>query len=318
MPMLTRRAEVARALHSAAPGSASGETLARELGISRVAVGNHVASLRQMGYVITSAPRAGYRLVSAPDVCLPEEVAPLLRDPLWVRCEGGEVRASTNDEAKRLAREGAPEGTLVVAGAQSGGRGRFGREWDSPPGGVYASFVLRPASPPASVAPLSLVVALGAARALRTLGVPVGLKWPNDLLLDGRKLGGILLEMAAEADRVEWLVAGLGVNVRDPGTEGTAWVREHLPDAACPALAAAVLDSAVAAYRDFLADGFGAVHAEYESMLTLVGEDAAVSDVTGAVVASGTVRGVDDAGALLIEGTRGIIAVSAGEVTLRR
>lgn len=318
MLTLTRRAEVAAALQAAAPDALSGEALAHDLGISRAAVSNHVAALRELGYHIESAPRAGYRLIAAPDACLPEEVGPLLGDLLWTSCEGGAESPSTNDEAKRLARLGSPEGALVVAGAQTGGRGRFGREWESPPGGVYASFVLRPALPPAAIAPLSPVIALGAARGLRALGVPVGLKWPNDLLLEGRKLGGILLEMSAEADRVEWLVAGIGINMSDPGADGTAWVRHSLPHASCPAVAAAVLDSVAAAYRDFLAEGFGALRAEYESMLTLIGADVVVSAATGAVVASGAVRGVDDTGALLVEGAVGVTPVSAGEVTLRR
>lgn len=317
MLTMSRRTKVAAALAAAGATGISGEHLASELGISRVAVSKHVAALRALGFQIASAPRAGYRLEEEPDVCIPETVTPLLADPLWVACEGAAEMPSTNDEAKRLARTGASEGTLVVAARQSGGRGRFDRTWDSPAGGSYVSAVLRPSVSPAAIAPLSLVVALGAVRALRAIGVPAGLKWPNDLELDGRKLAGVLLEMAAEADRVEWLVAGIGVNVVDPGREQSAWVREAVPQVRVPQAAAAVLDGIAGAYRQWLETGFAPMRAEYDSLLTLSGRGVAVRDATGRVLAEGAVRGVDEAGALLVETAEGIVPVHAGEATLR-
>ena len=111
---LTTRAAVAAALAEAAGRGVSGEALARELGVSRVAVGKHVAALRELGYAISAEPRVGYRLDSAPDRCIPETVAPQVHDPMWVRCEGGAETGSTNDDAKRLARAGAPAGTVSV------------------------------------------------------------------------------------------------------------------------------------------------------------------------------------------------------------
>lgn len=317
MLTLPTKSAVAAALAEAGAGGLSGESLAASLGISRAAVNRHMATLRDLGYQISSAPRAGYRLLAAPDACIPEEVVPRLHHELWRRCEGAAEMPSTNDEAKRLARQGAEEGTLVLAGRQAQGRGRFGREWSSPPGGVYASFVLRPAGPPAHVAPLPLVVALGAARALESIGAPVSLKWPNDLEIDGRKLGGILLEMAAEADRVEWLVVGIGVNVTGPVSELTAWVRQHAPGALVADVAASVLDGAAAACADFAAHGFAPLLAEYESRLRLIGQDVAVRDLGGTVVAQGVARGVGEDGALLLERDGLLQPVHAGEVTLQ-
>lgn len=317
MLTMSRRTEVAAALAASGAAGVSGEHLASELGISRVAVSKHVAALRALGFRIASAPRAGYRLEEEPDLCIPETVAPRLTDPLWVDSEGSAEMPSTNDEAKRLARAGAPEGTLVVAARQSGGRGRFDRSWDSPAGGAYVSAVLRPSVSPAAIAPLSLVVALGAARALRTMGVQAGLKWPNDLELHGRKLAGVLLEMAAEADRVEWLVAGIGVNVADPGREQSAWVREAVPQIRVPQTAAVVLDGIAGAYRQWLETGFAPMRAEYDALLTLAGREVSVRDATGRVIAAGRARGVDDAGALVIETAEGTVPVHAGEATLR-
>ncbi len=317
MATLSRRAEVAAALEAAGGEGVSGETIAASLGISRVAVSKHVAALRALGYEIRSAPRAGYHLLHVPDICIPEEVGPRLRDPLWTACEGGAAVDSTNDEAKRLARAGAPEGTVVVAARQTGGRGRLGRAWESPEGGAYVSCVLRPPLSPAGVAPLSLALAVGAARGLRSFGVPVGLKWPNDLEAGGRKLGGILLEMTAEADRVEWVVAGCGVNVAAPGFAGSAWVRESAPGARVAEVAAALLDGMAGAYRELLAAGFAGLRDEYASAATLTGRAVTVRDATGATVAEGTVVGVADDGALLLERGGRTTHVSAGEVTLR-
>lgn len=317
MLALPTRTAVAVALVSAGSRGISGEAIAASLGISRVAVSKHVAALRALGYEIASAPRVGYRLDRAPDACLPEHVAPLLADPLWVRCEGGPELGSTNDEAKRLARAGAPGGTAVVAARQTGGRGRFGRTWESPAGGAYVSCVLRPAIAPAEVAPLPLVVAAGAARALAGLGVEAGIKWPNDLELDGCKLGGILLEMAAEADRTEWVVAGCGINVTTPGHARGASVRAVLPQVRVAEVAAAVLDGVAAAYREFLIEGFTPAAREYAARATLTGKPVAVRDAAGELVAEGVVTGIDAEGALLLEVAGVARAIRAGEVTLR-
>lgn len=315
---ISRRAQVASALADAGSAGISGEVLATELGVSRVAINKHVAALRGLGYVIRSTPHVGYRLESAPDLCIPEEVGPRLRDALWIACEGGESLPSTNDAAKQLARAGAGEGTAVVAARQTGGRGRFGRVWESPSGGAYVSCVLRPSLLPADMSPLSLVVAIGAARGLESLGVPVGLKWPNDLEVDGRKLGGILLEMAAEADRVEWVVAGCGVNVGGRPHTRAAAVCDFAVSTTAGEVGGAVLDGIASAYREFLEAGFGQLHAEYEARSTLTGQRVSVRDATGALVAEGEVVGVGDAGALVLETANGRAHLSAGEVTLAR
>jgi len=312
----TRRADVASALRGASGRALSGEALARDLGISRTAVAKHVASLRSLGYAIEAAPGVGYWLVSAPDACIPEEVWPRLGDLLWVECTGGPQTRSTNDDAKRLAQAGAGEGTIVIAGRQSGGRGRFGRTWASPEGGVYASVVLRPPLAPSELAPVALVVAVGVARGLAGLGCEVGLKWPNDVLLGGRKLAGILVETAAEVDCVEWVVAGIGVNVAGAAYADGACVRDAVPEAAIADVAAAVLDAVAGAYRVFCSGGFAAVREEYLALGTLWGRQVLVHDSLGRRVADGVAQGVDDAGALLISGDSGTLAVMAGEVTL--
>ncbi|MDO9107563.1 MAG: biotin--[acetyl-CoA-carboxylase] ligase, partial [Coriobacteriia bacterium] len=249
---MSRRSQVLRALISPVGASVSGEDLASKLGVSRVSISKHVAALRELGYVIEATPHTGYRLLSSPDLLLPDAVEALVRDPLWVRFEGGPSTVSTNDDAKILARSGAPEGTVVVVGAQTGGRGRLGREWISPSGGAYLSIILRPSMSPAQSAALPLVVALGVARGLESLGCYPMLKWPNDVWLGAGpgsadvlgKLSGVLLEMQSEIDRVEWIVAGVGVNVSSAvgRTAGAAYVDDQVPRCAPATVAAAVLD----------------------------------------------------------------------------
>jgi len=258
---------------------------------------------------------------------LPDAVEALVRDPLWVRFEGGPSTVSTNDDAKRLARSGAPEGTVVVVGAQTGGRGRLGREWASPSGGAYLSIILRPRMSPAQSSALPLVVALGVARGLESIGCYPLLKWPNDVWLGTApgstdalgKLSGVLLEMQSEIDRVEWIVAGVGVNVSSSAgrTAGAAYIDDQVSECAPAAVAAAVLDGIAECFGQFMSDGFGTLAEEYVSRSMLEGREVTVRELDGTVRASGRVHGVDSDGRLLLDGSSGMLAVSTGDVTLR-
>jgi len=319
-----RRARILRTLREAGEQGVSGSILAEQLGVSRVAVSKHVAALREQGYVIDATPGTGYHLRSVPDLPLPSEVEPLTTDPFWVRFEGGAVTVSTNDDAKRLARGGAIEGTVVVAGVQTAGRGRLGREWTSPEGGVYLSVVLRPNRAPATIVALPLVVSLGVSRGLEHLGCRPLLKWPNDVWLAGPtdpsgKVAGVLLEMQAESDCVEWVVAGVGINVQHENgrVDGAAYVPDHAPACGTARVAAAVLDGIASAYREFLEQGFDRLSQEYAGRSMLAGRTVTVREIDGRVAASGAVHGVDAQGRLLLEGPSGMLAVSTGDVTLR-
>lgn len=313
------RDSVLAALRGADDKGVSGEWLASSLGVSRVAVSKHVSTLRGLGYVIEASPATGYRLIASPDLALPTQVSPLLNDPFWCAIEGGAVTASTHDDAVALARAGAEEGTLIVAGAQSGGRGRLGRQWRSPEGGVYASFVLRPVVAPAQAGSLSLAVALGIARGLDSLGVECRVKWPNDVWVGGDKLAGVLLEMSAEGDCVRWIVAGFGLNVRREGPvePGVAYLADII-DVGVPEAAAAALDGVAGVYREWRLSGFSSLASEFRLRSVLTGESVVVSDAGGVVRASGIVHGVDEEGRLLVGGEESTQAVVAGEVTLRR
>jgi BirA family biotin operon repressor/biotin-[acetyl-CoA-carboxylase] ligase len=317
---MTTRTEVLEALRAAGSAGISGETLGRQLGVSRVAVGKHVAALRAAGYEIEAEPGTGYRMLSVPDVPFPDEIRRLLTGGFWERLEGGAETGSTNDDARVLARAGAEEGTVVLAARQSAGRGRLGRTWVSPEGGAYVSAVLRPAVAPAEVASLSLAVALGAVLGLERLGVEPRLKWPNDVLFGGGKLAGVLLEMAAESDRVDWVVAGIGLNVRRPASgapDGAAYLSDALGGVRMAEAVAVVLDGIAETYGRWRTDGFSVLRSEYEARSALLGLEACVRDIEGAVLAEGTVLGVDEFGRLLVSASGKTVEVSAGEVTLR-
>ncbi|MHC1579031.1 MAG: biotin--[acetyl-CoA-carboxylase] ligase, partial [Dehalococcoidia bacterium] len=185
----------------------SGETLSSQFGTSRVSIWKHIRSLKKDGYVIEASPR-GYRLVSSPDLLLPYEF-PGLEQRIHYFPELG----STMDAARELAKKGAAEGTIVIAEAQTRGRGRLNREWLSPAGGIYFTIILRPRISPAYAPRINLMASVAVAATIKKLfGLKVGLKWPNDVLIEGRKVCGILAEMDAEMDVVNFVNAGIGIN----------------------------------------------------------------------------------------------------------
>ena len=306
-----------------APDAISGERLAAQLGLSRAAVWKRVHRLKDQGYVIEGSPRRGYRLLAVPDKLLPEEVL----QGLQTRVLTGPVHHfdtlnSTNDLAKELAVQGAPEGTLVVAETQTGGRGRLGREWDSPPGvGLYVSLVLRPMLPPMELPQITLTTAVAVVRAVRRVaGLAPGIKWPNDLLINGKKLGGILTEMETESDRIRHVVVGLGLNVNHSGfppeltatatsltlTAGRAFSRVHL--------LRAWLEAFEALYDRFLNQGFPEILEEWKDYTVTLGK--AVTVRQGPREISGQATDVAPDGALLLKTASGeMVRVTSGEIT---
>jgi BirA family biotin operon repressor/biotin-[acetyl-CoA-carboxylase] ligase len=188
-------------------GYLSGETLSSQLGTSRVSIWKHIRSLKEDGYVIEASPK-GYRLVSFPDLLLPYEF-PGLEQKIHYFPEIG----STMDAARELAKRGAVEGTIVIAEAQIRGRGRLSREWLSPEGGIYFTLVLRPRISPAYAPRINLMASVAVAATIRKLfGLKAELKWPNDVLIEGRKVCGILAEIDAEMDVVNFVNVGIGIN----------------------------------------------------------------------------------------------------------
>ena len=217
-------------------GFLSGEELSRLLGISRAAVWKAIDSLRRDGYTIEARTGLGYRLTAAPDALVEREVRRhLARECPDLRCL--EVIDSTNSYLKREALAGAPHGTVAVADCQSAGRGRMTRTFRSPPGrGVYLSVLLRPQLPPERLMGVTGMTAVAVCSAVeRTAGVRPQIKWTNDLVLNGRKICGILTELALEGEtgQTQSLVIGAGVNVSHTAEDFGPEVSQKIGRASC-------------------------------------------------------------------------------------
>lgn len=193
----------------------SGEELSERLQVSRTAIWKHIEELRKEGYQIEAVRRQGYKLISVPTKLISSTIQPYLEtvsfgQKLYVY----EQVDSTQAIAHKLAREGAPSGTLVIADQQTAGKGRLGRSWFSPPGtGIWMSLILRPDIPLSSTPQLTLLTAVALAQVFKNYSAGVGIKWPNDLLINGKKVAGILTELNAETDRINYIIIGIGINV---------------------------------------------------------------------------------------------------------
>lgn len=197
----------------------SGQDLCQRLQVSRTAVWKHIKSLREAGYEIDSVSNRGYCLVHPSGALGAEEILSELQTKWLGRSISYlEMVDSTNLEAKRIAEKGAPHGSLVVAKTQEAGRGRRGRYWESEAGtGIFMSFVLRPDIEVEYSSMITLVTALAVARGIEEVtNLEVGIKWPNDLILHGKKVCGILTELSAQMDELNYLVVGIGINANTP------------------------------------------------------------------------------------------------------
>lgn len=306
----------------------SGEYLCRDLGVSRTAVWKHIRGLREEGYDIEARANLGYRLLSVPDVPYPDEVAVGLGNTLiGCRIELFADLPSTNGEAKKLALAGCPEGTVVVAESQNGGKGRMDRVWFSPPAkGLWFTIVLRPQVNLVETPQITMVVAVAVALAVREhTGVAVGIKWPNDLLMEDKKLCGILVELNAEMDRVNFMVAGIGLNVNIDKSQFPPELSEiatslkiaaghHIPRVP---LFRTILQSFEIWYRRWLQEGFVPILNKWRELCVTLDCPVTVHNIKDSYI--GHAMDVDETGALLVKLPDGTIQrLVAGEVSLRK
>jgi BirA family biotin operon repressor/biotin-[acetyl-CoA-carboxylase] ligase len=305
----------------------SGTKLADEIGTNRSEVWRLVQQLRTLGVEIAGHPATGYQLKAVPDLLLPDMLGPFLKGTIFGRDIHHYYKiGSTNSEAMNSAGAGAPEGSVFVAEEQTAGRGRGAHHWDSAPSaGIYCSVVLRPALPPSEAMILSLAAGLAVHAAVQQVDSRVlpDLKWPNDLLIAGRKFCGILTEMNAEVTRVRYLVVGIGINVNQASfpsdlqqtatslrlASGTEWSRVEL--------CAALLKSLDREYHDLLQKP-GA----HESVLKRFQERSSSSrgrqvgvEEDGGV--EGVTEGLDPRGFLQVRTALGVRTVLSGTVRLK-
>lgn len=209
--------EILRLLRSA-DGYISGQELCNRFGVSRTAVWKAINQLKEAGYEIEAQQNKGYRLVAAPDLMTEAEIKSLMHTD-WVAKEVlyFDTIDSTNTKAQELAEKGYPSGTLVVADKQESGKGRRGRSWVSPSGtGIFMTLMIKPDINPNNASMLTLVAALAVAKAITSVtGEEALIKWPNDIVVNGKKVCGILTEMNAQFDYINHIVVGIGINVHN-------------------------------------------------------------------------------------------------------
>lgn len=209
--------EILRILRSA-DGYISGQELCNRFGVSRTAVWKAINQLKEAGYEIEAQQNKGYRLMAAPDLMTEAEIKSLMHTD-WVAKEVlyFDTIDSTNTKAQELAEKGYPSGTLVVADKQESGKGRRGRSWVSPSGtGIFMTLMIKPDINPNNASMLTLVAALAVAKAITSVtGEEAMIKWPNDIVVNGKKVCGILTEMNAQFDYINHIVVGIGINVHN-------------------------------------------------------------------------------------------------------
>jgi BirA family biotin operon repressor/biotin-[acetyl-CoA-carboxylase] ligase len=356
-----RLGRIARLLMSHATVIASGTKIAEEIGTSRSEVWRLIQQLRELGVDVAGHPATGYQLRTVPDLLLPEMIAPALKGTIFggagrrlpqaqtsasletadgmaavpAAKTGRETGAklihhyykigSTNSEAMRAAAEGAPEGSVFLAEEQLAGRGRGAHNWHSErSSGIYSSVILRPAMPPSDALIFSLAAGLAVRAAVTEIApqVAVDLKWPNDLLIAGKKFCGILIEMNAEATRVRHLVVGIGINVnqvkfpadlREIATSlraetGTEWSRVEL--------LAALLRSLDREYRNLVEnpDVRPSIIGRFEEASSSVRGRKVSAEENGSL--AGVTEGLDERGFLRVRTADGLTTVVSGTVRM--
>lgn len=305
----------------------SGESLAQRMTISRTAIWKHIRTLREEGYVIESSQKKGYLLRESSGLLLENEIREGLNTSVFGKRDITYFRHtdSTNTRAKFFASEGAPEGTLIVAEEQTKGRGRRGRTWFSPPGeGIYTSIIVRPSLSPHEAPKLTLMASVAVAETLLSMTpLAVSIKWPNDIIVNGRKIAGILTEISTEMERIDYVVIGVGINVNTP--------REHLPpdlqDIATSVcmetgqsfpritLLRAYLEWLEIYYTTFMTRGFEPVMRRWKSLSGIIGRRIRVDLIER--VRTGEVMDVDKDGFLILREQDGTLErIISGDVTI--
>ncbi len=294
----------------------SGEAMSESLGFSRAYLWKYIGKLRREGFDIEAAPHRGYILKSHPDKLYGYDVG---KNTVYHY----ESIDSTNDKAYELAEAGATEGTIVFAEAQTSGKGRMGRKWVSPPGeGIYMSLILRPDVDVSEISTITLIAALSVTRAIKeTCSIEAGIKWPNDIMIDGKKVCGILTEMKAEPDMVDFVVLGMGINVNTDATllpPGGISLRGVLARRVeRVSLVKNILKNFENDYEKFRSNGFAALREECKASSAVLGKRVRVEEHTRST--EGVVSDIDEKGALIIETDDGSFSrMFSGDVVLCR
>ena len=308
----------------------SGEELSDRLAVSRTAIWKRIGSLKKEGFNIEASTKKGYRLVQSEDLYGKISIQSMVTTNILGRnLKFYHEVDSTSNVLKKLAADNAPEGTVVISDIQTAGRGRRGRTWMSAPGlGIWMSVLLKPNLHPSQVQTLTLASSVAVIRALESLDIEIpGIKWPNDILIGGKKVCGILTELSAEAEKVEWVVIGIGLNVnhdhddfpndiKDIATSLRLSGRTQEPFNRSE-IAAGIINELEAVYMEFLEKGPGWVAEEWKKRNVTLGKRVELVSQTGVTEAEAV--DITPDGRLIVrydDGRNG--EVLSGEISLRR
>ena len=303
----------------------SGQEICEKLGVSRTAVWKVIRQLQEEGYQVDAARSRGYRIIDGPDVMTAEEVESLL-DTEWA---GKPVvyypeTDSTNIRIRHLGAEGAPHGTLAVADRQTAGRGRRGRTWESPGGScIYMSILLRPDLAPEKAPMLTLVMACGVAEGIMECAdVKVQIKWPNDIIVSGKKLAGILTEMSTQVDYINHVTVGVGINVNvqnfpEEIQTATSLLSETGTQTKRAPVIAAVMKHFEENYKIFMqTEDMSGLMKKYSSLLVNQGREVLILEKDAEYKAYA--EGINQKGELVVRREDGTVEnICAGEVSVR-
>lgn len=324
---MTTRDSVLTALKASNGEWISGEAISKSLDVSRTTVWKQVKVLVDEGYKVDSSPKKGYRISTPVDILSPEEVCPGLKTEILGRKHYLYFREidSTNNRARALASEGYPEGTVIVAETQTAGRGRRGRDWYSPANqGIYVSIILRPVLRLKEISRISLVTAVAVAETLEEeLHLKPLIKWPNDILINNRKMVGILSEAVTDMDSVEYIVVGIGLNINNTLQEFPADLRTPATSALAeldhPGSRIKVLQSLLLSlerhYNLLLGGNFARTLEKARRLSLVIGQEVQLD--SGNSIVSGQAIDIDESGYLLVRDQTGTIhTIMSGEISV--
>lgn len=306
-------------------GFVSGEEISRTFGVSRTAIWKYMNALKEDGYKIESYSKKGYKLVTSPDILTSGEVLPLLKTSYIGReIVHFDSIGSTNNEARQMAMNGCKEGLVVIAEEQTSGRGRLGRAWTFPRSmSIAFSMVLKPCIKPDQAPGITLVMGTAVCRALRnTTGLDAGIKWPNDIIIGGKKVCGILTEMSAEIDAVNHIIVGVGINVntREFPDElkciATSLYLEKGENVSRKDVLASVLYEFEILYENFKINGIKSIIQEFKSYSVTIGKQVRVVSISESF--EGEAVDITEEGALIVKLKDGSKRqVISGDVSVR-
>ena len=326
------RKKILEMLKNADGNFISGEGIAEKLNVSRTAIWKHIKKLREKGYEITSRENRGYSLQEIPDILLPE----IVQDGLNTKIIGSSCEKiiylesvdSTNNFAKKISNEGAADGTVVIAEEQTGGKGRLERKFFSPKfKSILFSLILRPNCLPKDAPKFTLTAAVAIILAMKKFNLDAGIKWPNDILFENKKVVGILTEMSAEIERVNFIIIGVGINANISA--------EEFPDDIKKIAASlsemnggknisrvkffrAVLEEFDKLYAEINSNGFKKIFDLWKKFNITLGQEIKIISAEGGEIFFGKAIDIDKDGALIVKTSDGLKTFYAGDVSIRK